>query len=116
MNPVMSKAMKSKNNARKSIKDAFEGFCKMCAFAPLVDLRESWNVIHQFVQPYDEDDSDDPYANEPEDGVLTVAGLDDICWDADDVRYMLEDGDVAGALAEVDRFVSLAFGDEKDLK
>lgn len=115
LSPTRAKSL-SKNQARKLIKLAMVGFKELAVIAEINDLRESWDAIHQFVQPYDDEDEDDPYAEEPEEGVLTLAGLDDICWDADDVQCMLYGGDARGAIAEVDRFMSLAFGEEKDAK
>ena len=79
-------------------------------------LREVWTVIKDNIQPpLDDDDGDardDPSAHEcpkePE-GILDLAGLDDIAWDADDVWDMLYqmNPDVIGAIREVMRLRGL---------
>jgi hypothetical protein len=100
---IRRKALKNRKEARNCIQSAMTGFQGMCAFATVAELADSWVTIKAVVQPTV------PPAT-PGDDMFHVAGLDP--WDAEVVECMLNEGDVSGALAEVNRLVSLAFGSE----
>lgn len=102
----------TKREARGVAKKAIETFVDLATVATVADVGDllaCWGVVSERFQPQDDDPEEcDPYACET--GILALAGLDNLPWDADDVTGMLHEGDTAAALAEVDRFRSLAFG------
>ena len=115
----------TKVEAREVIKLALESFKAELAagasgdqdldgpLSPIHSLQDSWEIIREALcgEPGDEngDDMDDPDREEEEPGLLEVAGLDRLEWASEDVGNFLLENDIGNALAEVDRFLALAF-------
>lgn len=107
---IRRKGLKNKEEARQCIKSAMIGFRGLCGLATVTELVDTWATTMDVVQPLIDED-DDPYSPgmSLEEDMFHVAGLDHILWDAEDVQCMLYEGDVSGALAEVNRLITEAF-------
>ena len=79
--------------------------------ANISELRTVWRTIQEFIEP-----SYDPEIGDAPDGALCFAGLEDICWSPEDVRELLRKRNIIGAMADIDMFMRMAFGEEKRVK
>lgn len=105
----------TKREACDVIKKSIETFLKMESTATDEEITETWDVVADRLQPQDEaadecaaeeygPDDDD---RQDEEGLLDIAGMYELPWDAYDVAWMLREGDTAAAMAEVRRLQAI---------